>query len=57
MGYFLKEETMRGLKNKFDFISQYQTKAIWYCLLGIIISIGLYPKNIVSKKKIIKPFC
>jgi DNA-directed RNA polymerase subunit RPC12/RpoP len=55
-GYLLKLWSIRGLKDKYDFISLYEIRIVWNGCMLLIISIALFPKNIMPKNIIMWHF-
>jgi DNA-directed RNA polymerase subunit RPC12/RpoP len=47
--YLIKLWTIKGLKARFDFISEYEIRFLWNSSLFIIVSLALIPKSFVSK--------
>ena len=49
-GYYIKLWSIKKLKDKYDFISIYETRVLWNSALSVIISAALFPKHILSDK-------
>jgi len=47
--YLIKKSLLKGFKDKYNLISRYETKVIWYASLFWILAMVVYPKSIVSE--------
>ncbi len=48
LGYLIRLWSIDSLKGKYDFISLYETRIIWNSSILLLISLVLYPKNLIS---------
>lgn len=56
LGYLVKLWSLKKLKEKYDFISIYETRILWNSLLLIIIAATLYPKYFTSETFALRHF-
>ena len=47
--YLIKKSLLKGFKDKYNLISRYEIKVIWYASLFWLLAMVVYPKSIVSK--------
>ena len=54
--FFIRKISIKNLKKKYDFIQHNEIKTLWYFSLGILISIVIFPRQIVSDKIFFRHF-
>ena len=47
--YFIKRSLLKSYKDKYNIISRYEVKLIWYACLSWLAALLIYPKNILSE--------